>query len=348
MALTATQILSTIRDNASKDYIARVPEVTRNNLSQVGDAITSDKNIMNEFLGGLIEKIAYTNIINKMFKNPFAILKNVGVPMGNGIEEIFINPTMDAGYSTDQKKLLTTSKPDGKVCYYSLNRRSTYPQTINKVQLSQAFSSEQAFMEMYNGFVTAMYSGDEIDEFMLIKGLLGKTVDSGAIKMLDCDIAQPKEVSKAISNVSKNFAFPSTNFSGYNLVNADAIKKGATACTTWCPITSQALIIRADIQTEIDYEVLASMFNMELAKLQAMTILVDDIPSETYDVYAILCDRNSIQMRDKIVSLDSQYIGSSMEYNYWLHHWEYIFFSMFGNACAFGKAKTSSATTSTK
>jgi len=86
MAVTAQQILATIRDNASADYIARVPEYTRNNLGQVGDAITSDGNIMNEFITALVDKVAFSNVKSKMYKNPLARLKGTGVPRGNTIE----------------------------------------------------------------------------------------------------------------------------------------------------------------------------------------------------------------------------------------------------------------------
>ena len=68
----------------------------------------------------------------------------------------------------------------------------------------------------------------------------------------------------------------------------------------WTPSKEQCLIIRADVQTEINFEVLATMFHMDLAELEAMTILVDNIPSKNYDVYAFLCDTNAIQVRQKI------------------------------------------------
>lgn len=344
MGVTAIDILETIRDNASADYIARVPEATRENLNQVGEAITANSNIMNEFITALVNKVALSNVRSKMFNNPLKILKSAGIPKGNTIEEIFINPATDAGYDKDQTKLLKTTKPDGKVAYYGLNRQSSYPVTINESEIARAFTSEQEFMSMYNAIVISMYSGDEIDEFMLMKALAGKAIDEGAIKVLTADMTKPKELAKAISNCSKSFAFPSTAFAGYNLVNDKVLAGTETKCMTFCPTNNQCLLVRADVQTEIDYEVLATMFHMEVAKLEAMTILVDDIPSENYDVYAVLCDRDTVQVRDMQFKVTSQYIASSLEWNFWLHHWQFLFWSMFGNAVAFGKeiVKTSS------
>lgn len=337
---TALEILNTIRDNSSEDYIKRIPSATIDNLQQVGKAITKDSNIMNEFLGALINKVAFSNIRSKMFSNPLARLKSVGVPYGGVIEEIFINPATDVGYQKDGTYLLKTTTPDGKTAYYGQNRQSTYPLSITEPQIVKAFTSEQEFMSFYNSIVSALYSGDNIDEFMLSKKMLGLSIDNGGMIVVDADLTQPKEVAKAISNLSKSFTFPSTQYCGYNHINKTAIDAGETACVTFCPTENQCLLIRADAQTEIDYEVLATMFHMEVAKLEAMTILVDEIPSANYDVYAVLCDKEAIQIRDNVFKIETEFIKSNLTWNLWLHHWQFIFLSMFGNATAFGKKKT--------
>ena len=69
---TAIEILKAIRDNSDKLYNERVPEATKNNLQQVGEAITSDKNILNTFISALINKVAFSQVLNKMYKNPLA------------------------------------------------------------------------------------------------------------------------------------------------------------------------------------------------------------------------------------------------------------------------------------
>jgi hypothetical protein len=350
MAVSAVDILNTIRDNSNTDYIARVPSATRANIEQVGQAITSEKNIMNDFINALINKVALTNIQSKMFHNPLARFKQaIGRPMGNTIEELFINPSTDKGYSTDNTLLLATTKPDGKACYYALNRQSKYPVTINKNALVRAFNSERSFMSFYNAIITSLYSGDQMDEFALAKNVFSVNIDNENIKLIECDITSQKEVAKAMSNMSDYFTFPSTAFNGYNLVNAAAITAGNdTKVNTFCPTENQVLLIRADIATEINYEVLASMFHMELAKLQAMTIKVDTFNTvqlksdntKKFDTYAVLADKEALQMMDDVFETDSQYIGSSMQWNIWLHHWQWLYLSMFANCVAFGKTVT--------
>jgi len=183
-----------------------------------------------------------------------------------------------------------------------------------------------------------MLSGDQIDEFMLTKGVIGQAIDSGSVIVLSSDLTAPKILAKSISNMSKEFAFPNTVYAGYNRINANSILAGEKPCITFCDKSRQCLIVRADAQTEIDFEVLATMFHMEVAKLEAITILVDKIPSANYDIHAILLDIDAIQVRDMTFKTTSQYIGSSLMWNFWLHHWQYLFVSMFGNVVAFGKA----------
>lgn len=345
--ITVTDILGTIRDNSDDLYIERVDEYNGENLNQIGDAITSDKNIMNGFINSLINKIATSNIISRMYNNPLSKLKSTDVPMGSTIEEIFVNPATDVGYQKDGAMLLKTTKPDGKTAYFGLNRQSTYPTSISKNELKQSFVSESAFMTLYNKIITTLYSGDQIDEFILTKAVVSKTIDEGNVTVIDSDIAQPKAIAKAISNMSKAFSFPSTKFAPYNKINASLFTDDDKECITFCPLENQVLLLRADVETEINFEILANMFNMQLAEIKAMTILVDSFPANNYEIYAVLCDKDAIQIRDNTFEADNFYNGSNMTYNVWLQHWQFIFCSTFGNMVAFGKTKSNVATSVT-
>ncbi|MEI2419284.1 Ig-like domain-containing protein, partial [Arthrospira platensis SPKY2] len=96
---------------------------------------------------------------------------------------------------------------------------------------------------------------------------------------------------------------------------------------------------RSDAQTEINYEVLATLYNLDIVELKAMTILVDSFPSDMYDIYAVLCDVDAIQIIDSVFETDDQKLGNALSWNFWLHHWQFLFVSMFGNMVAFGKPK---------
>ena len=83
--MSFSDLLNTIRENASAEYAARVPEATDTNLTAVGDPILTYTNVQNEFLALLINKIAMTIVHNKTAANPLAILKRGGVPLGYDI-----------------------------------------------------------------------------------------------------------------------------------------------------------------------------------------------------------------------------------------------------------------------
>jgi hypothetical protein len=204
-------------------------------------------------------------------------------------------------------------------------------------------------MSFYDGVIASLYSGDAIDEFNLSKAVFSKNIDNKHMKLVECDIeADPKEVAKAMANMSDYFTFAKTDFNGYNLVNATKITAGESKCVTFCEPQNQVLLIRADISNEVNFEVLASMFNMEVATVKAMSIKVDDFPTEKFvddatkkfDTYAVLCDIEAFNVIDDVFETDNQYIGSSMQWNIWLHHFQWLYLSLFGNCVAFGKTVT--------
>lgn len=342
MLYDVMKTLQTIRDNASAEYQETVPHAERDNLKTVGKAITSNKNIMNEFMDMLINKVAFTEIKSKLYKNPLAKLKkNKGVPYGSVIEELFVNPATDIGYQKDPNYLLKNTTPDGKSSYYGMNRQGNFPVSISIVQLEQAFQNEQAFQRFYDQIISSLYSGDNVKEYELMKGVITENIKEGHIKTVQVDLSKPKEFSKAITNLSKLFTFDKTDFAPYNLVNADNIKSGEKAVKTFCELKDQVLIIRSDVATELSYEVLATAFNIDEVRLKAMTIEIDDFPfkkdSDGFEIYGCLMDRESLQVIDKLLRIESNYNGSNLIMNFWLHHWQYIYFSMFGNAVAFVK-----------
>ena len=69
------EMLNTIRDNASAEYQARVPEATQTNLSDIGGALLSDVNLANEFTSALMNKVAFTVVHNKILSCFFGFLR---------------------------------------------------------------------------------------------------------------------------------------------------------------------------------------------------------------------------------------------------------------------------------
>jgi hypothetical protein len=253
MAYQITAILDTIRENASDDYSLRVPAATQTNLTTVGEAITAYTATANEFVSSLINRIAMVIVHNKVAKNPLAILKKGGVPLGTDIEEIYTNPAKAATYDISSTDLLANKLPDVKAMFYRINRQDKYPVTVTRQNLKKAFTSEAAMAQFIDSIVSSLYSGDNYDEFILMKNLIATAYSAGHLNKVtifdensttDTDEDIAKALVKNIKTYSNLFQFPSEKFTKYN-----AVKTADTnALITWTPLEDQILVLDAECQ----------------------------------------------------------------------------------------------------
>lgn len=327
-------ILNTIRSNNSNLYAERVPVATQSNLEAVGSAILDYEATTNEFLSALVNRIAFTIVSNRRFKNPLAILKKGGKPFGTDIEEIFTNPvsakTFDGSGTSD---MLNVTKPDVKTVYHRMNRQDKYPVSISTPQLQKAFKSLNEMEKFINSIITAMYSGDEMDEYLLIRNLVSEGIKDNKVVSIEVDYdggaETSKDVIKLIKTLSLNFTFPSKDYNGYNKLNADT---GVTPCTTWTPKENQVILIRSDVDASTDVEVLAKAFNLDKTDFLKRKIVVDSFGDN--DTLCFICDESIFQVYDDFYQVRSFDNGSNLTTNYWLHHWQTISMSLFANAVA--------------
>ena len=73
-------MLNTIRSNASALYQERVPLATQDNFSAVGTALLEVDADKNEFLDAFLYKVCFTEVSNRRFRNPWAVLKKRLLP----------------------------------------------------------------------------------------------------------------------------------------------------------------------------------------------------------------------------------------------------------------------------
>lgn len=328
-------VLNAILNGASDLYQSRVPEATQNNISEVGSAIMSYQATENEFLSALVNKIAMVIVRNKTFKNPLSVLKKGGVPLGRNIEEIYTNPATGTTFDPTGNKLLERSLPDSKVIYHAMNRQGQYKATVSKAQLIQAFTSYQALEQLLNSIVNSIYSGDNLDEFMLMKELFASGITGGKIRTVDVaavtDSDSAKAFVKAIKTVGQAMEFPSANYNAYHDINKEHDPKPAIV---WTPMENQVLLLRNDISVDVDVELLAKAFNVSYTDLKQRTLIVDNFGS-VKNCGAILCDEAAVQVRDNLTQMESFHNGEGLYDNFIYHHWQTYSLSLFANAMAF-------------
>lgn len=334
--LTALEILNTIRANQSDAFKALVPKATSDNLQQVGKALMGiDESLLNGFVNDMMNKIGLMEIRSRMYENALSKLKGSKMPYGSIAEESFINPVEGNTYSNEGTLLLKDYTPDSFTAYYKMNRQSEFPISIREEELARAFTDEIHFMRFLNSLLSAPYSGDNYEEEELTKGMMGAGVNTDAILCLDADIEKPIELAKAISNVAKDFTKMRSDYCPYNRVNATEIAKTGKKAKTFCPKNEQILFVRQDVVTELDYELLANFYHIPVDMLERNTIEIDNFYSTKRDVLCILADSAALQIHDNVFKMKKQEIGSALRWNYFLHHWQTIYLSMFANIVAF-------------
>ena len=328
-------IVNTILANASDLYKERVPQATQDNIQEVGAAVMGYTATQNEFLNALVNKIAMTIVHNKTFKNPLAILKKGSVPLGRNIEEIFTNPVTGKTYDPNSKDLLSRETPDVKAIYHSMNRQGLYKATVYKSQLLQAFTSWNALEQLLNNIVNAIYSGDNLEEFMLMKQLFSSAITGKKLKTFGVDEVTStdtaKEFVKAVKTVGQGMAFPSSCYNTYFDINGE---NDAKPVVTWTPMENQILLLRNDVSVNVDVELLARAFNVSYTDLKQRTIIVDGFGDAT-NCGAVLCDEAFVQVYDNLTQMETFHDGHDLCDSFMYHHWQTYSLSLFANAVAF-------------
>ena len=331
-------MLNTIRDNASQTYQDRIPEATRNNLSEIRGGLLDEVDMANEFMGMFMNKIAFTFVHSRLFKNPLAILKKGGKPTGDSVEEIFVNYAKAEKYDPTGANLLKRTLPDVKAIYHTMNRQDKYATTVSYEALAKAFTNYGTLENFVNGIINSLYNGSNLDEFILMKKMFDNAISTEcAVKI---EVADPvtsavnaTEFIKAVKLVSTNMQFPSTEYNGY----LTAQDKDVVPVTTFTNLDEQYIIIDSATNVAIDVDVLASAFNMSKVEFLSKRIVIDSFPNR--NIRAMLIDKNFVQMYDDMIKMTTFKNPEGLYDNYWLHVWQTISCSPLVNAVAFTVAE---------
>lgn len=335
IAQRGANILNAIRQNATADYQTRVPLATQNNIQEVGNPILAYQSTQNEFLNALVNKIAFSIVTSRIAENPLKILKKGTVPLGQDIEDIFVNMAKAKRYDPDGKNLLQREIPDIKSAYYRLNRQDMYKVTISNDQLRLAFTSYEQLESLIAGIVNSLYSGDNFDEFLIMKNLVVSAVNNNVVKTevttKITDETSAKSFVKKLRSISSLMKFPSSNYNNYVNYSGDTEQ---SPIVTWSPVERQLLLIRSDILAEIDVDVLAVAFNMSKTDFLGRILEVDKF-DEGGKIQAILCDESFFQCWDNLTQMTEFYNGEGLYWQYMWHHWQTMAVSPFANAIVF-------------
>lgn len=333
-------MLNTIHANQSALYQERIPLATAENFREVGTALLNYDVHKNEFLDAFVYTICWQESISRPYKNPWAVLKKGTKPYGGLKQQRHVNPVTGKEFDgSNTSDMLEVNKPDVKTAYFKRNRQGKYPVSISDAQLRTAFLNPAEFASFHQDVLNAMYSGDEMDEYLLMRHAVADLIKEGKIKVVEIDYdANPANLVKAVQTFSRYFKYESAEYAGYNLQNAAAIEAGTLSpVVTWCPTDKQVMLIREDIDVETDIDVLAKAFNMNKTDFSQRKVGIDTFEEGNEDVLSLLADESFFEFMDELYKVTSFSNGSNLTTNYWLHHWEQIGLSPLANAVAFKK-----------
>lgn len=334
-------LLNTIREMASENYRADIPEILKpmTPINHATIPYTSYEVHQNEFFDILINKIGPTLVKALLFDNPLGIFRTENFNFGETLEEIYVGladaEPFDAKSNDSPFKYSDT---DIMVFYHDLMHERKYTRTIDKQWTMKAFRSDTSFDSFIDKMFASIISSDELDEFETLKALIPKSltpVDIGngvivSTPATEIDVTLPDWIitfNKELIKRSNLFATPSkTRFE-----NAAGVPQAT-------PKEEQYLIINAALSAELD-SLYANAFNMDKATVLATKIVVDEFPQYAGTgalngalPIAALVSKDTIILKDKLLKMTNIFNPSTLSYNYFLHHHELISYSLLENA----------------
>ena len=346
--------LNYMREMSVKDgrvYHQYVPVVTESTtIGEFGAPILDSQNVnvLNDFIG-LLKKVVYTAVYNKTFNSPLAELEGDRMPLGQFIEDVYVNPAKARGFDVnDFAGLLQKYEAQVATQYLTVNSDLQYAVTITREKIRNAFTSWDNLESLVAAMVNSLYNGAYITRYNQAKGLPLSAFKAGAVKYEVITNPTTEATAKAlVRKIRADYAkmqFPSTAYNAWQ----DVKGQGAFALKTWSDPEDLILLISADVEATISTEVLAAAFNLDQATYLARRVLVDDFSQYNDDgtvavdgsmIKAVLCDKSFFKIKTQDFAIDEFYNANNRTWQYYLNDVRMINYSLFANAKVYTTAE---------
>lgn len=340
---TAIDIVNAVIETSST-LKENIPLATNATLQATGGAIMQYTPFMNEFINGLVNRILFQEAHNMTYDNPLRIFKGVDIPYGTDVQDNIANPAVATPYdSSAMSDALSPASPDVKTVYYRRNRQDKYKVTVYDAVLAGAFINTGTFNNFVSMILNTLTSGDNIDEFKLMKGVVGQAINDGNINKTSLTAGTDHRAfaETLVTNLRAKylqFQFPSAKYNCYQKMAKAKGIENATPLTTWTSPDRISVLVRADVAAFTDVEVLAKAFNMSKADFLGRQVMVDSFgdTGDAAKTLAIIADNTFLRTHDNRFQMaETPYNASTLSRTYFLHHWETMACSPFANAWAF-------------
>ena len=333
-------------------YHQYVPVVTDSTtIGEFGVPILDSQNlnVMNDFVS-LLKKVVYTAVYNKTFNNPLAQLEGERLPLGNFIEDAYVNPAKARGFNVnDFAGLLQKYEAEVAVQYLNVNSDLQYMVTLTREKIRNAFTSWDNLEALITGYINSLYNGAYITRYNQTKGLVTAAYKGNNVQyQVISDVTDEQSGKALIRQLRAAFSkmqIPSTKYNAWEKVKGDRL-----ALKTWCNPEDIVVLISADIEALVDVEVLAAAFNMSKADFLGRVIVVDDFNQYNDDgtlavdgsaIKAMIADRSWFKIKTQDFAMDEFYNMNNRTWQYGLNDVRMVNFSLFAPALVFATAAPS-------
>ena len=353
----AVALVNAIRKSASPDFRNSIDIAESfDDVKAIGATVMAYPGFQNEFLDCLVNKIASTYVMAKMFTNPLAVFKKGELNLGETVELIFNDIVKARQYdiSKAENEVFKRGDANALTAYVSINSKVYYKATVEPNQLAHAFLTETGFYALIENITAQLVNSASQDEFMAMKYLVVKQLMSGKFKVVEIpqvNKTNMDDIITAIKTVSNEIEFPSTGVN-YNYAGVH----------TFSTKDEQYLIMSSAFDASMDVNALAAAFNMEKKEFMGHRVRIDSFGAIDVDrlnamfegvagyeaptpevleamasVPAILIDRDWFFILNQNLQngVDTLQNPEGMYRNYWRHIWTAYNTNPFAIAVAF-------------
>lgn len=320
-------IVNAIR-NSNANFAQYVPLANMDNVAQVGAGIQISQTVQNDFIVNLVDRIGLVIVKKALIQNPLKKFKKGQMPLGRTIEEIFTDITKAQKYDPADAENTVFKRviPNVKTLFHERNRQDLYKQTVSEDQLASAFVSWGAFDNFLSSIINAIYNSAEVDEYKYMKLLIDNYFSQGLFTVVPVTAPTTQtaatELIKKIRATARKMTLP-TGSRDFN----------SLAVHTRCDMSDLHLIIDADLEAEVDVDVLAKAFNMDKTTFLGNVTVIDGFASSGLE--AVLIDKDWFMVYDNKLKMESIWNPQGLYYNHFLHIWQTLSVSRFAPAVAF-------------
>lgn len=345
-ALNAMREMSVSDGSIYHKYVPVVTDSTT--IGEFGAPIldTQNLNVLNDFVD-LLKKVVATAVYNKTFNNPLAGLEGERMPLGNWIENVYVNPAKARGFNVnDFAGILQKYEAETATEYLGINSDLQYCVTITREKIRDAFTSWDQLEALVSGMINSLFNGAYVTRYNQTKGLVTAAFTGNRVQYVKItnptDTQTAKSLIRQIRAAFTKMQIPSTKFNAWEKVKGDRM-----SLKTWSDPQDIVVLISADIEALVDVEVLAAAFNMSKTDFLGRVIVVDDFNqynddgTVAVDGSAIKCavmDKAWFKIKTQDFALDSWFNANNRTWQYYLNDVRMVNYSLFANAVVFATA----------